>query len=59
MKAVAAFCFVYNYIVTNANFAKKIRAITVAIISFFVYFPLKIVIRTYAMHPIPIPLEME
>ena len=47
------------YIVTNANFARKIRAMIVATISFFVYLPVKTEIRTYAMQPMPIPLEME
>ena len=47
------------YIVTNANFAIKMSAITVAMISFFVYLPVKMEIRTYAMQPIPIPLDIE
>ena len=37
----------------------KIRAMIVATISCFVNFPVKREIRTYAMHPIPIPLEIE
>ena len=48
-----------DYIVTKANLPMKISAIRVAIKSFFVNLPVKTVIRTYAIQPIPIPLEME
>ena len=41
------------------NFATNRSAIRVAMISFLVYLPVKMVMRMYAMHPIPIPLEME
>ena len=45
--------------VIKANFPININEMSAAIQSFLVNFPLNIVIRTYAMHPIPIPLEIE
>ena len=40
-----AFLVIFNYIVTKANLATKMRAMIVATISFFVYLPVKSVIR--------------
>lgn len=45
--------------VTKANLAMKISAIRVATRSFLVYLPVKRVMRTYAIQPMPIPLEIE
>ena len=49
----------YDYIVTKANLARKISAMSVAMRSFLVNLPVKRVMRTYAMQPIPIPFEIE
>ena len=48
-----------NYMVTKMNLNRKRRAIIVMIMSFFLNLPVKRVMRTYAIAPIPIPFEME
>ena len=45
--------------VMNTNFRQKSTPITATIMSFFSNFPVKRVIRVYAIEPIPIPLAME
>ena len=48
-----------DYIVTKANLRIKRIAIRVTIISFFVYLPVRSLMRTYAIAPIPIPFAIE
>ena len=47
------------YMVMNTNFRQKSTPITATIMSFFSNYPVKRVIRVYAIEPIPIPLAME